>query len=139
RSAPVVEQQRPDARAHPGADGEPEKRQRTRHEPLRPAKEPQQDDDADDQPVDARHSPERTRTLVQSRSLPRIASPRRFAPLALTAVLALLAGVVTGARHGPADRRPVAAFAEAGRRGDQRAMYALLSDEAKQRTSYARL
>ena len=33
----------------------------------------------------------------------------------------------------------MSAFAEAWQRGDQRAMYALLSDEAKQRTSYARL
>ena len=71
--------------------------------------------------------------------MPRIASPRRFAPLALTAALALIAGVVTGARHVPAERRTVAAFADAWQRGDHRAMYALLSDDAKKRTSPARL
>ena len=54
-------------------------------------------------------------------------------------MLALLAGVVTGARHVPAERRTVAAFADAWQRGDHRAMYALLSDDAKKRTSPARL
>jgi cell division protein FtsI/penicillin-binding protein 2 len=71
--------------------------------------------------------------------LPRIASPRRFAPLAATALLALLAGAVVGAQHVPAERRTVTAFAEAWERGDHRAMYALLSDKAKRRTSLARL
>ena len=46
---------------------------------------------------------------------------------------------MTGARHVPAERRTVAAFAEAWQRGDHRAMYALLSDDAKKRTSLARL
>src|SRR4051794_13921003 len=72
-------------------------------------------------------------------ALPRIASPRRFAPLAITAVLALVAGVVTGARHVPEERRTAQAFAQAWQKGDHRAMYALLSDDAKQRTSPERL
>src|SRR3954454_22108955 len=72
-------------------------------------------------------------------ALPRIASPRRFAPLAITAVLALGAGAVTGARHVPQERRTAQAFAQAWQRGDHRAMYALLSDDAKQRTTPERL
>ena len=39
----------------------------------------------------------------------------------------------------PAERRTVAAFADAWQRGDHRAMYDLLSDDAKKRTSLARL
>jgi hypothetical protein len=71
--------------------------------------------------------------------LPRIASPRRFAPLAATALIALLVGALMGAQHVPAERRTTEAFAAAWARGDQRAMYALLSDKAKARTSPARL
>ncbi len=68
-----------------------------------------------------------------------IASPRRFAPLAAAAVLALFAGLITGARHVPSERKTATAFAQAWQRGDHRAMYALLSDDARRRTSYARL
>ena len=45
----------------------------------------------------------------------------------------------SGAGHVPAERRTVAAFAAAWERGDQRAMYALLSDDARRRTTPARL
>jgi peptidoglycan glycosyltransferase len=68
-----------------------------------------------------------------------IADPRRFAPLAAAALVALVAGIVSGAGHVPAERKTVAAFAAAYQRGDERAMYALLSDDARRRTSLARL
>jgi cell division protein FtsI/penicillin-binding protein 2 len=68
-----------------------------------------------------------------------IANPRRFAPLAAAATLALVAGLITGARHVPPERRTVEAFAQAWERGDHHAMYALLSDAARRRTTYARL
>jgi cell division protein FtsI/penicillin-binding protein 2 len=84
-------------------------------------------------------SDERTDGLVASSPLPRIASPRRFAPLAAAALIALLAGAVIGARHVPEERRTAEAFAAAWQRGDHNAMYALLSDKAKGRTSLARL
>ena len=56
RAAAVVEQQRPDARPHPGADGEPDQRERARDEALRPAEQAEQHHDAHDQPVDAGHA-----------------------------------------------------------------------------------
>jgi peptidoglycan glycosyltransferase len=96
-------------------------------------------------------SSERTGGYVQSdpltNSTPRprprrrhaIADPRRFAPLAAAALVALVAGIVSGAGHVPSERKTVAAFAAAWQRGDERAMYALLSDDARRRTSLARL
>ena len=68
-----------------------------------------------------------------------IASPKRFAPLAASAAVALVAGIVVGAGHEPPEKRTVAAFTSAWERGDHRAMYALLSDAARRRTSYERL
>src|SRR4051794_30976335 len=68
-----------------------------------------------------------------------IADPRRFAPLVAAAGVALAAGVVIGANHVPAERKAVAAFTAAWERGDQRAMDALLSDDARRRTSPQRL
>jgi peptidoglycan glycosyltransferase len=68
-----------------------------------------------------------------------IADPRRFAPLAATALIALVAGLLMGAGHVPAERKTVTAFAQAWERGDHRAMYALLSDAARRRTSRQRL
>ena len=73
--------------------------------------------------------------LTRSPHRPRIADPRRFAPIAATAFLALTAGVVIGARHVPAEDRTAQAFAAAWERGDGAAMYALLSDQARERTS----
>src|SRR4051794_12617907 len=84
---------------------------------------------------------ERTEALVESSKLTGrrpIADPRRFAPLAAAAALALVAGLITGARHVPPERRTIAAFTHAWERGDRHAMYALLSDAARRRTSYAR-
>ncbi|HEY6889337.1 MAG TPA: penicillin-binding transpeptidase domain-containing protein [Solirubrobacter sp.] len=83
-------------------------------------------------------------TSSTPRSRPRrrrhaIADPRRFAPIAATALVALIAGVALGAGHVPAERKTATAFADAWSRGDEKAMYALLSDDAKQRTSEARL
>jgi len=72
--------------------------------------------------------------LTLTRSAPRIANPRRFAPLAVTAGVALFAGTVIGARHVPAQDRAAEAFAAAWQRGDRGAMYALLSDKARERT-----
>ena len=83
-------------------------------------------------------------TSSTPRSRPRrrrhaIADPRRFAPIAATALVALIAGVALGAGHVPAERKTATAFAQAWSRGDEKAMYALLSDDAKQRTSEQRL
>ena len=49
-----------------------------------------------------------------------IADPRRFAPLAASALVALIAGVVMGAGHVPDERKTADAFAEAWERGDTR-------------------
>jgi peptidoglycan glycosyltransferase len=68
-----------------------------------------------------------------------IANPRRFAPLAISALAALGAGLYTGARHVPAEHRNLSAFAAAWERGDYRAMHELLSDDARRRTSLQRL
>jgi peptidoglycan glycosyltransferase len=68
-----------------------------------------------------------------------IADPKRFAPLAATALVALVAGLVVGARHVPSQRRTVAAFAAAWERSDYGGMYSTLSDDARRRTSLARL
>jgi peptidoglycan glycosyltransferase len=68
-----------------------------------------------------------------------IADPRRFAPLAATALAALTAGIAIGARHVPSQRKAVAAFAAGWQRADYAAMYATLSDAARRRTSRARL
>ena len=68
-----------------------------------------------------------------------IASPKRFAPLAASAAIALLGGVMVGARYEPPEKRTVTAFTQAWERGDHRAMYALLSDAARRRTTFERL
>lgn len=73
------------------------------------------------------------------RSRPAIANPKRFAPLALTALIALGVGAAKGASHVPAERKTVDAFVKAWERGDTRAMYALLSDQARGRTTLKRL
>src|ERR1700742_1272160 len=80
-------------------------------------------------------SPERARPR---RRRP-IADPKRFAPLAATALLARLAGTFAGAPHQPSEKRSVTAFALAWQRGDYKTMYTLLSDDARARTSRARL
>jgi penicillin-binding protein A len=69
------------------------------------------------------------------RGRPLVVAPRRFAPLAAIAALAFVAGIVVGARHVPPSSRVARAFALAWERGDYRAMYALLSDDAQRRTS----
>src|ERR1700754_3827126 len=68
-----------------------------------------------------------------------IADRRRFAPIAVTALAALIAGVVIGARHVPSERKAVTSFATGWQRADYTSMYAMLSDEARRRTSLARL
>ena len=68
-----------------------------------------------------------------------IADPRRFAPIALTALAALVAGLVVGARHVPSQRKVVAQFAADWQRADYDGMYAGLSDAARKRTSRGRL
>ena len=68
-----------------------------------------------------------------------IADPRRFAPIAVTALLALVAGMVIGARHVPSERKVAAEFAADWQRADYAAMYATLSDDARKRTSLERL
>src|SRR3954466_6347884 len=68
-----------------------------------------------------------------------IVDPRRFAPIALTALAALVAGLVVGARPVPSERKAVAEFAADWQRADYAGMYATLSDAARERTSTARL
>jgi cell division protein FtsI/penicillin-binding protein 2 len=68
----------------------------------------------------------------------RIANPRRFAILVAVAGAALVAGVVVGALHVPSERRMGVAYAQAWARRDYGAMYALLSDDARGRTSRRR-
>jgi cell division protein FtsI/penicillin-binding protein 2 len=68
-----------------------------------------------------------------------IADPKRFAPLAATALAALVGGALLGAGHVPENRKTATAFVKAWERGDESAMYALLSDAAKKRTSRQRL
>src|SRR3954470_142030 len=70
---------------------------------------------------------------------PRIADRRRFGALVGVALAALLAGVVVGAAHVPAERRAGVAFADAWTHGDYGAMYALLSDDARAHTTRATL
>jgi cell division protein FtsI/penicillin-binding protein 2 len=53
--------------------------------------------------------------------------------------VALIAGLVIGAGHVPEQRKTATEFVRAWERGDPGAMYALLSDAAKQRTSRRRL
>jgi peptidoglycan glycosyltransferase len=79
-----------------------------------------------------------TDTLPRPR-LPRIVDPRRFGVLVAVALAALLAGLVVGAMHVPAERRLGEAWAAAWQRGDYGAMYALLSDAAQARTPRATL
>jgi peptidoglycan glycosyltransferase len=87
-------------------------------------------------PSPARASP---RPRPRRRRRHAIVAPRRFAPLAATALVALVAGIVVGARHVPSERRTVATFAADWQRGDYAGMYAQLSDDARARTSLARL
>jgi penicillin-binding protein A len=68
-----------------------------------------------------------------------IVDPRRFAPIALTALAALVAGLIVGSRHVPSQRKAVEEFAADWQRADYDAMYATLSDAARKRTSRARL
>jgi penicillin-binding protein A len=70
---------------------------------------------------------------------PRVVAPRRLVPLAVVATLALIAGIVIGARHVPPASRVAGAFGAAWERGDYRAMYSLLSDDARVHTSARRL
>jgi cell division protein FtsI/penicillin-binding protein 2 len=60
---------------------------------------------------------------------------RRFLPA--IAVLSLVGGVLFGALHTPASVRAGRDFARAWERGNYSAMYALLSDDAKQKTTRA--
>jgi cell division protein FtsI/penicillin-binding protein 2 len=68
-----------------------------------------------------------------------VAARRRLAPLLLVALGAFGAGVVVGAGHQTSGRRAAAAFAAAWERRDYAAMHRLLSDDARRRTSLARL
>src|SRR4051794_15648857 len=80
-----------------------------------------------------------TQTSPRPHRRPRIADPRRFGALVAIALAALVAGVVAGATHVPAERRLGVAFADAWTHGDYGAMYALLSDDARARTTRATL
>jgi penicillin-binding protein A len=63
---------------------------------------------------------------------------QRLLLLLSAAALALIAGLVVGARHVPPATKVAGAFGAAWERGDYRAMYALLSDDARARTSLRR-
>jgi cell division protein FtsI/penicillin-binding protein 2 len=66
---------------------------------------------------------------------PHIVAPRRLAPLLVIAGAAFVAGLVVGALHVPPAGRVARQFASAWERGDYAAMYRLLSDDARRRTS----
>jgi len=84
-------------------------------------------------------TPHTTSRRPRKRRRRAIADPRRFAPIALTAMAALVAGLVVGARHVPSQRKAVAEFAADWQRADYDGMYAMLSDAARERTSRLRL
>jgi penicillin-binding protein A len=84
-------------------------------------------------------TPHTTSRRPRKRRRRAIAKPKRFAPIALTALAALVAGLVVGARHVPSQRKAVAEFAADWQRADYSGMYATLSDAARERTSRARL
>jgi cell division protein FtsI/penicillin-binding protein 2 len=81
------------------------------------------------------HSAERQ----QRRRQRRIADPRRFGLLVAVALAALVAGLVVGALHVPSQRKVVSEFAADWDHGDYAAMYSTLSDDARRRTTPARL
>jgi peptidoglycan glycosyltransferase len=72
-----------------------------------------------------------TRPAVPSSPSSRISRRRRLAPLLALAVAAFAAGLLSGSRHEPSERRVAARFAAAWERNDYAAMYALLSDAAR--------
>lgn len=59
----------------------------------------------------------------------------RVLPLIALAGVALLTGVIVGARHVPAERKVANQFAAAWQRGDYVGMYALVGDDVKRGTS----
>ena len=60
----------------------------------------------------------------------------RLLPLAGLAFVAFVFGVIMGAGHVPPERNTADAFVQAWQKGDYRAMYALVSDQARSRTSF---
>jgi peptidoglycan glycosyltransferase len=78
---------------------------------------------------------------MSARLLPaarRASRARRLVPVAAVAAAAFVTGAVAGARHEPSERRVVASFAAAWERGDFPGMHALLTKEARQRTTLRR-
>src|SRR4051812_8905564 len=67
----------------------------------------------------------------------RRALQRRAVPLAAAALVAFVAGVTLGARHQPAEQRAAERYTRAWERSDWTAMYRLLSEGARSRTSLA--
>jgi hypothetical protein len=60
----------------------------------------------------------------------------RLLPLAGLAFVAFVFGVIMGAGYVPSERRTADQFVQAWQKGDYRAMYDLLSDRSRQRTSF---
>src|SRR3954467_3236742 len=69
---------------------------------------------------------------------PRAIRLRRLAPLLVFALVAFGVGVLFGARHLPSEGRLAQDFSAAGERGALADMSALLSDDARGRTSLRR-
>jgi peptidoglycan glycosyltransferase len=63
---------------------------------------------------------------------------RRLGALGGVAAAAFLVGLISGARHEPAERRVAVAWARAWEAGDYRGMYALVTSDARDATSLAR-
>lgn len=63
---------------------------------------------------------------------------RRLGALGGVAAAAFVVGLVSGARHEPAERGLAVDWTRAWRAGDYRAMYALLTPAAREKTSFAR-
>ncbi|HEX2084394.1 MAG TPA: penicillin-binding transpeptidase domain-containing protein [Solirubrobacteraceae bacterium] len=62
---------------------------------------------------------------------------RHLAPILLVALLALVVGMVMGARHRPAEQDVADDYAAAFARGDYAAMYDLITEEARRRVTEA--
>jgi cell division protein FtsI/penicillin-binding protein 2 len=77
--------------------------------------------------------PEQPRTIPRQRR-----NLRRLGALGGVAAVAFVVGLISGARHEPAERGLATAWTNAWRAGDYRAMYALLTPSARERTSLDR-
>src|SRR5436190_18955065 len=142
----AAQEQRRQPRAGDCARDETGQRKRTDDQALEKAPDRHQHDEGDDDPVDRGHGEVTLRlggprlrvrcgglAVTDHRQERRRRLIRRLLPA--VAAIALIAGFITGALSTPASVRAGRDFAHAWERGDYRAMYDLLADDAKQETS----